>query len=155
MLPKRKREDKPKRRRKTREERISRLCSYTLRHNLQQLRDLGVEVGRFGEVDASQLVRLPSFERLATTGDDLRGVDRLHVREHGGRVVVSAIQGTSDPLAEDAQEELAIDEVPEVAYDVGDEKSTSAILEGGASWCDDGAQRPQACSHAGEHRGGA
>ena len=115
-------------RRAERPERISRLCSYWLRHGLQDLRRQGVEVSRHGEVRIADLLGLPQFVKLSVTPRDLETLDRLQLR---GELVRSK-QGVSDALVDDgAYDELSIDDVPVLAFHVTRRNCREKILAGG------------------------
>ena len=111
-----------------RAEHVSRLCSYWLRHGLDELRDRKIEVTRYGEIRVSDLLGLPQFKKLDATMRDIAALERVQIVNG----LIRCRQGVSDLLVSDAAyEELGVDEVPVLAYHVTRFKRSKGILQTG------------------------
>ena len=118
-----------RRRSRSRSERISRLCSFWLRHNLGRLRKEGFDVTCCGEVAVEDLLSLKDFKKLGVTEADMYRVGRVAITSDGK---VVAHQGHSDPIVQDdAYTEVDLEEVPEVAFHVCKRKNAASIFRDG------------------------
>ena len=98
-----------------RAERVSCLCSYRLRHGLQEVRERGIEVSPHGEVRPCDLRELPQFRRLEVTVRDLQSLERFVFENE----LIRRRQRSSDVLATNsAYEELEVNEVPVHAFHI-------------------------------------